>query len=90
MKTVKAKINGTVQGVFFRAFVKEAADKLGLKGHVRNMEDGSVEVVAEGRDEAVNELIEICKKGNPHSMIKSVDVEEMNHQDLKDFSILRG
>ena len=36
MKTIKATITGSVQGVFFRGYIKEQADKLGLKGYVRN------------------------------------------------------
>jgi len=89
MKTVRAKISGTVQGVFFRKFIKEEADKLGLKGHVRNLESGEVEIMAEGKDEDVNSLMKICKKGPAHSNIKNVDVQELNHIGFDDFKILR-
>ena len=61
MKTLKITITGTVQGVFFRTFIKEKADELGLKGFVRNLDDGRVEVVVEGRDENANKMIEVCK-----------------------------
>lgn len=89
MKTLRAKVSGTVQGVFFRKFVKDQADKLELKGHVRNLEDGQVEIIAEGKDQNVNELIKICKKGAPHSVIKDVTLQELNHIGFDDFKILR-
>ena len=89
MKTIRAKIEGTVQGVFFRKFIKEQADKLGLNGHVRNLESGEVEVIAEGKDQSVNELIKICKQGAPHSIIKNVTMQELNHIGFDDFKILR-
>jgi acylphosphatase len=88
MKTVRLKISGMVQGVFFRKYVKEEADKLSLKGHVRNLESGEVEVLAEGKDEDVNNLISLCKKGAPHSTVKNVDIQEINHIGFDDFKIL--
>lgn len=89
MKTVKLHISGSVQGVFFRAFIKESADKLDLKGFVRNLDNGKVEVVAEGRDENINQMIEVSKKGPAHADVKNVDVEEINHQGFKEFKTLR-
>jgi len=88
MKTIRAKISGQVQGVMFRKYVKDEADKLGLKGHVRNLDSGEVEVVAEGKDEDVNTMILVCKKGAPQSHVKDVDVQEMNHIGFDDFKIL--
>jgi len=87
-KAVKMIIKGTVQGVFFRNFVKENADKLGLAGFVRNLENGSVEVFAEGDIDNVDKLYEFCKKGPKHSMIKDVILKEVKIQDMKDFKIL--
>ena len=89
MKTIRAKITGTVQGVFFRKFVKENADKLGLKGHVRNLDTGEIEVIGEGKDQDVNELMKICKKGAPHSVIKDVVLQELNNIGFDDFKILK-
>lgn len=88
MKTVRLKISGLVQGVFFRKHIKEEADKLGIKGHIRNLETGEVEVLAEGKDEEVNKVIDICKKGAPHSQVKNVDIMELNHIGFDDFRIL--
>ena len=80
---------GTVQGVFFRKFVKDAADELGVRGYIRNMDDGSLEIVIEGIDEKVNELLDVCKKGPRHSDIDEVEVEEIKHQGLEGFRVSR-
>ncbi len=89
-KGAKITINGTVQGVFFRNFVKENAEKLELKGFVRNLENSDIEIVVEGDGENIKQLIEIVKKGPPHSQIRSVDVKEKSWSgELKDFRILR-
>ena len=88
MKTVRIKISGMVQGVFFRKFIADEAKKIGLKGHVRNLDTGEVEVVGEGSPEQVDSLIAVCKKGAPHSTVKNVDVQELNHIGFDDFKIL--
>lgn len=75
MKQAKINIQGKVQGVFFREFVKKAARKLNLKGYVRNMRDDSVDVVAEGDEESLNQLIAECKKGPLMAHVKNVEVE---------------
>lgn len=89
MKTTRIKISGTVQGVSFRNFVKEQADELEIKGHVRNLDTGELEVVAEGKDENVNELIKRCKKGAPHSEVKGIEMQELNNIGFDDFKILK-
>lgn len=88
MKTVRMKISGLVQGISFRKYIKEEADKLAIKGHVRNLDSGEVEVMAEGKPEDVEVMIAVCKKGAPHSTIKGVDIQELNHIGFDDFKIL--
>ena len=89
LKTFRIYITGTVQGVFFRDYIKEKADSLHVRGYVRNLEDKRVEVVAEGKNENVKVLLEYCKNGSPHSKIKQVDFEEIRHQDFKDFKVIK-
>jgi len=89
MKTIKLFISGAVQGVFFRSFLKEKADGLGLRGFSRNLDDGRVEVVVEGRDESVNEMIKLCRQGPAHSNVKNVESEEIKHQGFEGFKVLR-
>lgn len=62
-KQLRLRISGKVQGVFFRAFVRDIARELGLKGYVRNMDDCSVEVVAAGPEPELRKLISECKRG---------------------------
>lgn len=89
MKTLKIFITGSVQGVYFRQFVKTKAEELKLKGFVRNMDDGRVEIVVEGRDEKVNEMLEACKKGAPQANVKEVQTQELSNQGFDSFKILR-
>lgn len=87
-KSVRLYINGIVQGVFFRMFVKENAERYDVKGFVRNLEDGRVEVFLEGNAEQVNKMIELCKKGPKHSQIKNVEIKPERFQDFKVFKSL--
>jgi len=82
------KIAGQVQGVFFRKYIFEEAKKIEIKGHVRNLDSGEVEVLAEGSPEQIEKITQICKKGAPHSTIKKVDIQELNHIGFDDFKIL--
>ena len=88
-RAVKIRIQGTVQGVFFRNFIKEQADILKLKGYVRNRTDGEVEIFVEGTSDGVREFIEACKSGPPHSIIKKLDIVESKFEGLEDFKIVR-
>jgi len=62
MKCIHLIVSGRVQGVFFRANVRNKANELGLKGYAKNLPDGNVEVVAEGDEEKLEELIEAYNK----------------------------
>jgi acylphosphatase len=88
MKTLKIFITGTVQGIFYRNFIKETADSLGVRGYVRNLPDGRVEIVIEGRDDKINEMLEKCRQGPKHSIIKDVSFEEIKYLGLEGFKIL--
>ena len=87
-KSVRLYISGIVQGVFYRAFIKEHAEKIGIKGFIRNLEDGRVEVFIEGNPEEVKKMIELCKKGPKHSEIKNVEEKLEKFQDFKNFKVL--
>lgn len=87
-KSVRLYIKGVVQGIFFRIFIKENAEKNNVKGFVRNLDDGRIEIFLEGVINDVNNMIEICKKGPKHSQIKNVEIKPENFQSLKEFKIL--
>ena len=74
MKRVHIVVHGMVQGVFFRANIKNVAQVLGLKGYAKNLPDGAVEVVAEGPKEKLDELVAFCKKGPERARVEKVDV----------------
>ncbi len=67
-------MQGRVQGVSFRWTCKQEADRLAVVGWVRNRPDGTVEVVAEGDEAAVDELIAWCRRGPRHALVSDVRV----------------
>jgi len=88
MQRVHMIIHGIVQGVFFRANAKNVAERLGLKGYARNMANGCVEVVAEGPEQKIKELIEFCKKGPRAARVDKVDVKfEKASGEFEDFEV---
>ena len=87
-KAVRLYITGTVQGLFFRQFVKDNAERNNVHGFVRNLEDGRVEIFAEGDNNDVEKMIELCKKGPKHSQIENVEIKEEKIQDFREFKIL--
>ncbi|KKP85758.1 MAG: Acylphosphatase [Candidatus Nomurabacteria bacterium GW2011_GWA1_35_8] len=77
-KQVILKIYGKVQGVFFRDSSWRKAKELNLFGWVRNESDKTVQVVAEGQEEDLKELIEWCKNDPGHSKVDKVDIKWFN------------
>ncbi|AEE15413.1 Acylphosphatase [Thermodesulfobium narugense DSM 14796] len=87
--TLYAKVIGKVQGVYFRAFTQKIARELDLRGTVRNLSDGSVEVVAVGEEEKINKLIKELKKGSPGSKVIDIEIKKDKHDlDFEDFKIV--
>ena len=78
---VKLKIQGLVQGVFYRQSTKETAVRLGLTGWVRNCSDGSVEAVFEGEREYVDAAIEWCRQGPEAAMVSGVEVKWLDFEE---------
>ena len=88
LKRIHVIVEGRVQGVFFRAYTKEEADKLKLTGWVRNQSAGSVEALVEGEAEAVDRMIAWFHAGSPMSQVTIVRVtEEEIVNEHQDFSI---
>jgi acylphosphatase len=83
-------IRGTVQGVFFRQFIKTKAELLKITGFTRNLTDGSVEVVVEGDGDSIRRFQEMLTKGPEHSSVRNIQFEEKKWSgDFKDFRVLR-
>ena len=74
--TARARVlvSGRVQGVCFRAFTRDEASLLKLRGWVRNLPDGRVEFVAEGPREDVDTLIAWSHRGSPYGWVDNVEV----------------
>jgi len=89
MIRVHIKIHGNVQGVFFRAHTQEKAEKLGdITGWVANNGDGTVEIVAEGPENKINDLADWCHSGPSTSDVRKVDIEKFTYTgEFTDFSI---
>jgi DNA ligase D-like protein (predicted 3'-phosphoesterase) len=86
-KGVRATVRGRVQGVGFRYVTVERARELGVMGWVRNDEDGSVLVHAEGPDEAVDALFVWLGEGPPGAAVESVEVEKGKVEGHEQFAI---
>jgi acylphosphatase len=71
-----ALVSGRVQGVGFRWHARERAEQLGLAGWVRNLPDGRVELVLEGREGAVEAMLVWLERGPPAAHVKNVEVVE--------------
>jgi len=88
MKRAHIIVSGRVQGVFFRHNTNITANKLGLKGYVRNKEYDSVEVIAEGPEDKLKELIAFCRKGPAGAKVDDVKVGyEEARNEFEGFSI---
>jgi acylphosphatase len=74
LKQVQMSVRGRVQGVFFRASTQREAKRLGLTGWVKNRSDGGVEIVAEGEEEGLRELIAWAQRGPTAARVERVDV----------------
>jgi acylphosphatase len=87
-KSIRLYIKGIVQGIFFRSFIKENAEKYNVKGFVRNLEDGRIEVFLEGNSDDVNKMVELCKTGPKHSQIRDVEIKSETFQGFNNFKVL--
>jgi len=90
MKAAHLKIQGVVQGVWFRAGTRDEAERLGVSGWVRNVPDGSVEAFVQGPDAAVDTLIEWCWRGPAGARVDRIDQSPAAAEPgLKGFGIRR-
>lgn len=74
-------VSGLVQGVFFRQETRQQAEIAGVNGWVRNLPDGRVEAVFEGKEEAVKTLVKYCHHGPSSARVENVEVKYENYRD---------
>ncbi len=91
MKRVRVIVTGMVQGVFFRAKTRNEAIRNSVRGWVRNLPDGRVEAVFEGKPDDVDRVVAWCRIGPSHAVVDHVEaVEEAYTGAFQDFSIRYG
>jgi acylphosphatase len=72
MATQRIIVSGRVQGVSYRDWTVRTAKKFGLVGWVRNLSDGRVEILADGEEDAIGQLVEACQEGPPLARVEHV------------------
>jgi len=88
MKRVSIIAGGIVQGVCFRYYAQRKAEELGLTGWVRNIPDGRIEAVIEGRDQAVDRMVQWFRHGPPGAQVDECTVSEQSYRgEHKDFRV---
>ena len=79
-------MRGVVQGVGYRFSAARAAALRDVSGWVRNRADGTVEAVLEGSPEAVESMVEWCRRGPPGAIVADIDVREETPEGISGFS----
>ena len=89
MKKMHAYVSGKVQGVFFRATTADVANRLGVKGWVRNLNNGKVEILAEGSQDKLSELLKWLRRGPIWAKVDQVNHEfsDTEAEAFKNFTI---
>jgi acylphosphatase len=82
----RIRVSGKVQGVWFRDWTIQEAKALGISGWVRNRQDRSVEVMAVGDAQTVARFIERLHEGSPASRVASIEVDEVDVEQIEGFS----
>ncbi len=87
-KALRLFLTGNMQGLFFKQFIKEAADTHDVRGFLRARTDGRMEVFLEGSKDGVDAVAAIAKRGPKYTQIRNVEEQEERLQDFKEFKIL--
>ncbi|HCM77191.1 MAG TPA: acylphosphatase [Cytophagales bacterium] len=88
-KAYQLNIKGRVQGVFYRASMRNMASELGIMGYVCNQMDGSVYAEIEGSEDKLNQLIAWCKVGPSGAKVEEVNILPQSEKGYKSFEIRR-
>jgi len=83
----RVTVSGSVQGVFFRGSTAEQARRHGVDGWVRNRRDGAVEAVFEGPPQAVDALLDYCRRGPRWARVEALEVVEEPPEGLRGFEV---
>ena len=75
---ITAIISGKVQGVSYRWYAKQKAEEFHLNGHAKNLPDGTVELIAEGKETDIEKFLAWCRRGPPGSSVENIEIKETN------------
>ncbi|NMB66896.1 acylphosphatase [Candidatus Woesearchaeota archaeon] len=81
-------LTGKFQVLVFNSYIKENAERNNLRGFLRNLEDGRIELFLEGDHRDIEKMIEICRKGTRQSKIEKIEQKDESFQYFKEFKIL--
>lgn len=87
MPALLIKIYGHVQGVGFRYFTYKIAKRMGINGYVRNAEDGSVEIHAQGSENILREFVNQVSRGPISAIVTNVEYKEVSEENFQNFQI---
>lgn len=90
MPTLHLTIKGKVQGVFFRATAKKIAEKLNIRGWIKNTDEGNVEAMISGDEKQIEEFIKWCGQGPEKAKVEDVIVTPEKEITFIDFEVIRG
>lgn len=88
-KSMRLFLTGSVQSMFFEQFILENARKIDVKGYLRKLDDGRLEVFIEGDNLKVDEMVALCRRGTQHTQIRNVEEKPEKFQDFKEFRALK-
>jgi len=89
LQTISVFVKGKVQGVYYRQSTREKARKLQITGTIKNLSDGSVELIATGTEEQLEQLTTWCRQGPPRAAVIDLIITPLSLQSFNDFSIIR-
>jgi acylphosphatase len=89
MKHLDITVKGKVQGVFYRASTKAVADQLGVRGFVKNADNGDVIIAAEGDKSTLELFLDWCKEGPERAEVNSVETHEGDLKNYRNFEVVK-
>lgn len=90
MPTIEIRVEGKVQGVYYRAVARERAKELDITGWVKNTADGAVLIRATGSGRALRQFVKWCGEGPPDAVVEQVIETDVADESFPDFQIIRG
>jgi len=82
MESYRIIILGDVQHVYYRKFISQALMRLGIQGYVRNLRDGTVEVVARIYEDEFDTVLDTLEQGSPLSKVTNISTEVLADDDI--------